>query len=259
MAFLLALGIGPSLGQYEASPDQSQEVSQGQDQDHQDASQEESQQGASPDQQGSDRLSLFGKPTVSIPQVTVPQFEGISIGGISAVEIEDRRGAIYWWNDTVARQLTSLLSKMVTATGDISVRKTDNSKYTLLAEVTSYKETKEEIKSGGGRVLIFGVRGGRSKVESAISMNIRIIDTQTQEVKREATIRGVAHAEVKGGGGSVNLGIVSFQGGQSNKEVDPPIEEAVHNTLEKATAYIHCALIKKDSCLQDYDTLQFKL
>jgi len=96
-------------------------------------------------------------------------------------------------------------------------------------------------------------------VESAITMNIRIIDTETQEVKREATIRGVAQAEVKRGGGSVNLGIVSFQGDQSNKEVDPPIEEAVQNTLEKATAYIHCALIKKDSCLQDYDTLQFKL
>jgi len=231
LAFLLALGIGPSLGQQEASLDQ----------------------------QGSNRLSLFGKPTISIPQVTVPQFDGISIGGISAVEIEDRWGAIYWWNDTVARQLTSLLSKMVTATGDISVRETDNSKYTLLAEITSYKETKEETKGGGGRVFIFGARRGSGKVESAITMNIRIIDTETQEVKREATIRGVAQAEVKRGGGSVNLGIVSFQGDQSNKEVDPPIEEAVQNTLEKATAYIHCALIKKDSCLQDYDTLQFKL
>lgn len=77
LTFLPVLGIEPSLGQQGASPDQqSQEVSKEQDQ-------EEANQGASLDQQEG-RMSLFGKPTVSIPQVTVPRFEGISVGGISA-------------------------------------------------------------------------------------------------------------------------------------------------------------------------------
>ena len=217
----------------------------------------QTQQNSTLENQKQIRLSL--RPTISIPEVTVPEFEGISVGGISAMDIDDRRNAIYWWNDTVARQVTRLLSRMIVQSGDVSVRDIEDAKYILLAEVTSYKEIEEESKGGGVNFLIFGTRGGSNKVESAITLNARIIDTLTDDVIHETSIRGTAQAEARGGGGFVNLGIVKFEGDQSKQNVDPPIEEAIQVTLEKTTDYVHCALVNKDSCLREYDTLQFKL
>lgn len=148
---------------------------------------------------------------------------------------------------------------MIVQSGGISVSDAEDAKYTLLAEVTSYKETEEESKGGGVNFLIFGTKGGSNKIESAITLNARIINTATDDVIHKTSIRGTAQAEARGGGGFVNLGIVRFQGDQSKRNVDPPIEEAIQVTLEKTTEYVNCALVKRDSCLRDYDTLQFKL
>ena len=106
---------------------------------------------------------------------------------------------------------------MIVQNGSVSVRDTEDSKYTLLAEVTSYKEIEEESKGVGVNFLIFGTRVGSNKIESAITLNARIINTVTDDVIHETSIRGTAQAEARGGGGFVNLGIVKFEGDQSKK------------------------------------------
>ena len=205
------------------------------------------------------RTKLSLRPTISISEITVPEFEGISVGGISAVEIEDRRRAIYWWNDTVARQATSLLSRMIVRTGGLSVQESSDSQYTLLAEVTSYEEDSREDKGGGFNMLIFGNRRETAKIDSVITLEARIIDTKTNAIIHETFIRAEAEAVAKGGGGFVNLGIVRFDGGKSKAKVRPPIEEALQLALEKASDYVKCVLVTKDSCLGNYDNMKLRL
>ncbi|MCY4332057.1 MAG: hypothetical protein OXC96_06100 [Cyanobacteria bacterium MAG CAR1_bin_15] len=273
MAFLLALGIGPSLGQYEASPDQSQEVSQGQGQQEadqeesqpQDLSQEPQKQNNSCDHIDKENYpftykrclksenpqkaseSLFGKPIVSISEITVPSFN------------EENWDGIRWWNDTVARQLTSLLSKMIMQTGEVSVRDETKSKYVLKTEIASYKEVEAKGREGGvSFFFIVGIRGGRTEVQSVITLNAQIIDTATNDLIHEASIIGEAQRDGKGVGGFLNLGIINIGGGGNETDVAPPIEEAMQVTLEKTVDYVKCVLVEKNSCLQDYDVLPLK-
>ena len=191
---------------------------------------------------------LLSKPTISIPTITVPNFNKENWRGIS------------WWNDTVGRQITSLLSKMIVETGEISVRDSSDSNYILRTEITNYKEVEEKTRKGGVSFFwIVGVKGGRNKVQSTITLNARIIDTTTNDIIQETSITGDSSRIGKGGGAFLNLGIINIEGEGSNEDVAPPIEEALQITLDKTVDYVRCVLVEKDSCLKDYEGLSLDL
>ena len=145
---------------------------------------------------------------------------------------------------------------MIMQDGNVSIRDETNSKYILVAEITSYKETEAKSREGGISFFwVVGVKGGRTKIQSAITVNARIIDTTTKDLIHETSIKGEAQRVGKGGGGFLNLGIVNIRGGGAKGEVAPPIEEALRIALEKTTDYVRCILVDKGSCLQDYDNL----
>lgn len=125
------------------------------------------------------------------------------------------------------------------------IGKLTGAKYLVMGTVTAY----EESTSGtGGGISLFGVSVGGKKEKAYISVDLRVVDTTTGEIKYTRAIE--ANASSGGMDVGVNIGGVGANLGGFEKT---PAGKAVRACVIEIVDYLDCAMVKKDSCLADFD------
>lgn len=149
--------------------------------------------------------------------------------------------------------------------------------YIILGRISGFQNNVETKKSGGGMNFL-GFGGSKTVAESKtyVSMDLRIVDSSTGEVVGSRTVEGRATntAKVKGSGGSLAPlaglvgGLTGASGGaayglaaagtfnyseSSSETSTTPQAKAIRAALIAGSNYVSCVLVKRDSCVENYD------
>jgi len=178
-----------------------------------------------------------------------------------------------WWRGGVGRQLASVLSNELSATGSFKVverekigavlaeqdlasssrmrpgstPRTGNvtgAQYLITGTVSGYTEGASNT-NGGIRVAGFRVGGGKS--EAYVAIDLRVIDAETSEVAYSRTVEGRSSAS-----GVKLSGFLKGVGGDFGRSQKTPASKAVRAALIEATDYLECAMVKRNGCEADY-------
>lgn len=179
-----------------------------------------------------------------------------------------------WWGGGVGRELSSMLTNEMSATGQFRMverRKLGNvlqeqdlatsgrvrkgsgprtgeltgAEYLVQGTVTSYNE--RASKTGGG-FSFKGVKLGGKHSEAYLAIDLQVIDTESGEVAFTRTVEG------RSSSGGVDVGVYRGGfGGSLGHENNTPAGKAIRAALVEATDYLACAMVEGGSCLRDYD------
>ncbi|MFZ3044484.1 MAG: CsgG/HfaB family protein [Desulfatirhabdiaceae bacterium] len=125
-----------------------------------------------------------------------------------------------------------------------SIGKLTGAQYLVMGTVTAYEES---VKGTGGGFSLGPVSIGGKKEDAYISVDLRVVDTTTGEIVSSRAIE----ANAGGGGVNVGLSVGSFSGNMGGFE-KTPAGKAVRACIVEIVEYLECSMIKKDSCLQEY-------
>lgn len=178
-----------------------------------------------------------------------------------------------WWYGGAGRDLSSMLANELSATDKFRVvertklahvldeqdlaesgriakssaakiGKLTGAEYLVLGTVSAF----EQNTSGGmGGINIHGWSLGGRKDEAYIAVDLRIIDTTTGEVAHSRTVE--ARSTSYGIHGSGHVGDLS---GGLGKYENTPAGKAIRACIIEITDYLACAMVDKDSCLDEY-------
>lgn len=197
---------------------------------------------------------------------------------LGVIEFKNESGA-GWWGGGVGWELAGMLSNELGATGAFriverskleSVLEEQNlaasgrvkagsgarigqltgAQYLVAGTVTAYEEN---TKGTGGGISFGGVSLGGKSSEAYLAVDIRVINAETGEVDFVRTVEGRS----KGGGISVGLYRGGF-GGSLSQENKTPAGKAIRAALVEITDYLECAMVKQNSCMNDYDAKEAK-
>ncbi|HID97795.1 MAG TPA: penicillin-binding protein activator LpoB [Thermodesulfobacteriaceae bacterium] len=122
--------------------------------------------------------------------------------------------------------------------------------YLVMGTVTSY----EERTSGVGGGFSFGpIRLGGKKDKAYISVDLRVVDTTTGEIVHSRSIE----ANSSGGGVDVGLHFGGFRS-QMGGFAKTPAGKAIRACVMEIVDYLDCVMIKKDSCVDEFDLKEQK-
>ncbi|GBE08921.1 curli production assembly/transport component CsgG [bacterium BMS3Bbin11] len=117
--------------------------------------------------------------------------------------------------------------------------------YLITGTVTSYQE---DVADTGGGLSFKGISIGGSKGKAYIAVDLRVIDTTTGEVVDSRTV------EANSSKGGLRLGFFkNGLGGNFNTKKKTPAMKAVRAVIMEISEYLACSMVKKDSCINDYD------
>lgn len=117
--------------------------------------------------------------------------------------------------------------------------------YLITGTVTSYQE---DVADTGGGLSFKGISIGGSKGKAYIAVDLRVIDTNTGEVVDSRTV------EANSSKGGLRLGFFkNGLGGNFNTKKKTPAMKAVRAVIMEISEYLACSMVKKDSCINDYD------
>ncbi|MBD8525334.1 CsgG/HfaB family protein [Pseudomarimonas arenosa] len=197
---------------------------------------------------------------------------------LGVIEFKNESGA-GWWRGGVGWELASMLSNELAATnafrvverskleavlseqnlaasGRVSggtgaqIGKLTGAQYLVAGTVTAYEEN---TKGTGGGISFGGVSLGGKSSEAYLAVDIRVINATTGEIDFVRTIEGRS----KGGGMSIGLSRGGF-GGSLSQEKKTPAGKAIRAALVEITDYLECAMVKQNSCMNDYDAKEAK-
>ncbi|HET8899685.1 MAG TPA: CsgG/HfaB family protein [Rhodanobacteraceae bacterium] len=178
-----------------------------------------------------------------------------------------------WWGGGVGRELSGMLSNELSATGDFRmvdrhkldsvlqeqdlaasgrVRKGTGARignltgaqYLVSGTVTAFEQN---TSSTGGGFSFKGIHLGGKHQEAYIAIDIQVVDAETGEIAYTRTVEGRS----SGGGVSVGLYRGGF-GGELGHENNTPTGKAIRAALVEASDYLDCAMVIRDSCLQEF-------
>lgn len=197
---------------------------------------------------------------------------------MGVIEFKNESGA-GWWRGGVGWELASMLSNELAATNAFRVverskleavlseqnlaasgrvaggtgakiGKLTGAEYLVAGTVTAYEEN---TKGTGGGISFGGVSLGGKSSEAYLAVDIRVINATTGEVDFVRTVEGRS----KGGGVSIGLYRGGF-GGSLSQENKTPAGKAIRAALVEVTDYLECAMVKRNSCMNDYDAKEAK-
>lgn len=188
--------------------------------------------------------------------------------------------AAYWWKPGVGAELSDLLTNELRATKKFNLLerkkiaavvnelKFDESglvdpatksklgkikaaQYLVEATVTSYEENTED--SGSGISFMgFGIGHKESKV--SMSVDLRVINTETGEIADSRTIEATSESSANGFKGSF-MGI----GASTNNSKKAPVTKAIRGAVVRIADYLACSMVDKTpECLQEFDAADTK-
>lgn len=122
--------------------------------------------------------------------------------------------------------------------------------YLVMGTVTSYEE---DTSSKGGGISIGGIHLGGSSEKAYIAVDLRVVNTTTGEVAFFRTV------EANSSGGGLNVGLnLSGIGASFGGKEKTPAGKAVRACIMEIAEYLECAMVDKDSCLDDYKAKEEK-
>ncbi len=193
---------------------------------------------------------------------------------VAVIDFTNQTSSASWWGGGVGRQLASVLSNELSATGSFKVierQKIDavlaeqdlassyrmrpgssphtgnvtGAQYLITGAVSAYTE---DTSNTGGGLNIAGFRVGGGKSEAYVAIDLRVIDAETSEVVYSRTVEG------RSSSGGVKLrGYVGGVGGDFDHSKKTPASKAVRAALIEATDYLDCAMVKRNGCEARYD------
>lgn len=215
-------------------------------------------------------VSFAGAPTAQAAG------DGRPVVGVAEFTNQTNAG---WWSGGVGWELSSMLSNELSSSGDFKVverQKLQNvlEEQNLAASgrvakgtgakigkltgaqflVTGIVSAYEENTSGtGGAIAIRGIALGGKSSEAYLAVDIRVINTETGDVDFARTVEGRS----KSSGVAVGVSRGGFGGSLAHEE-KTPAGKAIRAALVEITDYLDCVMVKKNSCVADYQAKEQK-
>jgi curli biogenesis system outer membrane secretion channel CsgG len=206
--------------------------------------------------------------------------DAFAAGGpsIGVAEFKNETAAS-WWGGGVGWDLSSMLSNELSSTGDFHVverqklqnvleeqnlaasgrvskgtgakiGKLTGAQYLVTGTVSAYQEN---TSSTGGGFSIKGIGLGGKKSSAYMAIDLRVINTTTGDVEFSRTVEG--HSESSG----VSVGVYRGGfGGNLSHEENTPAGKAIRAALVEASDYLDCAMVKRGSCMDEYNAKEQK-
>ena len=180
----------------------------------------------------------------------------------------------YWWKPGVGRDLANMLtnelasskkfrmlerkkissvigeldfneSKYVDKSTKQKIGKIKGAKYLVTASVTSFGENTEGSNSNFN-FMGFGV--GQKSQKASLSVDLRVIETETGEIVDTRTIEGTSESKTNGFSGS----FMGF-GGSTGESKKTPASKAIRGAVVRIADYLVCSMVDKTSeCLAEF-------
>ena len=202
-------------------------------------------------------------------------------GGKPAVGVAEFKNetAAGWWTGSVGWELSGMLSNELSSSGDFRiversklekvleeqnlaasgrVRSGTGAKmgqvtgadYLVFGTVTAYQEN---TASTGGGLSFKGIGLGGKSSEAYLAVDLRVINTTTGDIDFSRTVEGRS----KSSGVAVGVSRGGFSGNLAHEE-NTPAGKAIRAALVEASEYLECVMVKKDSCIADYNAKEQK-
>ncbi len=182
---------------------------------------------------------------------------------------------VYWWSSRdVGRDLASMLTNELAATGAFSMvertkleavlveqdlaasgrvapgtgaqmGKLTGAEYIVMATLTAFEEN---TKGTGGGVGYKGIRVGGNKGSSYLAVDLRVVNSTKGTVDYVRTVE----ARAKKKGMSVGLSRGGFSGALAKQE-KTPTGKAIRAVVVEIAGYLECVMVRQDGCKADYD------
>lgn len=191
--------------------------------------------------------------------------------GVAEFKNESAAG---WWRGGVGWELSGMLSNELSSTNDFRVLEraklekvleeqnlaasgrvragtggkmgqVTGADYLVFGTVTAYEEN---TSSTGGGLSFHGISLGGKSSEAYLAVDVRVVNSSTGEVDFSRTVEGRS----SGGGVSIGLYRGGF-GGDLAHEQNTPAGKAIRAALVEITDYLDCVMVKKDSCVAEYN------
>lgn len=180
----------------------------------------------------------------------------------------------YWWRAGVGRDLANMLtnelasskkfrmlerkkissvigeldfneSKYVDKSTKQKIGKIKGAKYLVTASVTSFEENTEGSNSNFN-FMGFGV--GQKSQKASLSVDLRVIETETGEIIDTRTIEGTSESKSTGFSGSF-MGV----GGSTGESKKTPASKAIRGAVIRIADYLVCSMVDKTpECLAEF-------
>jgi curli biogenesis system outer membrane secretion channel CsgG len=187
--------------------------------------------------------------------------------------------AASWWGGGVGWDLSNMLSNELSSTNDFRVverqklqnvleeqnlsasgrvspgtgakiGKLTGAQYLVTGSVSAYQEN---TSSTGGGFSIKGIGLGGKQSEAYMAIDLRVINTTTGDVEFSRTVEGRS----KSSGISVGVYRGGFGGNLAHEE-NTPAGKAIRAALVEASEYLDCAMVKRGSCMDEYNAKEQK-
>ena len=122
--------------------------------------------------------------------------------------------------------------------------KLTGARYLILGTVTAFDS---HTAGSGGGISFRGIGIGGKKEDAYLAIDLRVVDTTSGEIAYSRTVEG--RASSYGMHGSLYRG--GF-GGSLGKYENTPTGKAIRACIMEITDYLGCAMVDKDSCMQEY-------
>jgi curli biogenesis system outer membrane secretion channel CsgG len=197
---------------------------------------------------------------------------------IGVAEFTNQSGAA-WWRGGVGWELSDMLSNELSSSGDFHVverqklqnvmeeqnlaasgrvakgtgakiGKLTGAQYLITGTVSAYEEN---TASTGGGISFKGIGLGGKKSEAYLAVDLRVIDTTTGDVSYSRTVEGRSSSS----GIAVGVSRGGFGGSLAHEE-NTPTGKAIRAALVEATDYLDCVMVKKGSCIDEFNAKERK-
>lgn len=116
--------------------------------------------------------------------------------------------------------------------------------FLIAATVSAFQEDTAGSDAG---ISVMGFRVGGSKKTAYMSVDLKVIDTETGEIVENRTV------EATSSGSALNLsGSLGILGGNLGKHEKTPVGKAIRACIIEITEYLECSMIKRDQCMNKY-------
>ena len=126
-------------------------------------------------------------------------------------------------------------------------------KYIVIASLSDYiPNTAGSRSNSDGRILIFRAGKDRTKVDTYVAVDVRVINTSTGAIAFSRTIEGTTSSVSKADRSGLALGFIDSTSEKKSYETTSATR-ALRAALIKVVDYLDCQLYLKDECIAEFE------
>lgn len=128
-----------------------------------------------------------------------------------------------------------------------------SAKYLILGSINDYQE-----QAGRGQrnrrqcFLVVCRKSGRDVAEAYVTIELRVVDTETARIVHAYTVEGRSSSEVEREGTSLSISVFSSDEDETVASL-VPTSQAVRAAMTEAVSYLSCVMVKQDTCLAEFE------